>query len=208
MNLDILGDETEKKVNTEKSSTEKVNTENIVVDYDKTKGNIEQPYFQSTRDKPYVKRAGDYAKSFGYEIEGTLKRALELRADKKNVLTIHEADIAYRGSIDLNNAMIKKTLNTMLGFLCEESGDFKEGIFVLRARWNKGIDWKKNKRHLATVAACNTGDQMLLEIKNDLKKHSLPLHIEEESEGFDREFLKPEYLTWEQFNSILISNRK
>lgn len=156
-----------------------------------------------TADLPYVKRAVEYAVSRGYEIAATLETALKLRQKKEKVCTIHEADIMYRDSVFDNGSfrLLNELIFEFSAFLTEDDTCFSRGVFQLRSRWNKGLEWKAKHGSSASFDATQIANRKLSEIYRLLSYYRLPMHPEEIEQGFHNEFLKPEHLTWDQFNA-------
>lgn len=176
--------------------------------YDQSKANLDQLILPELQDKPYIHRAIEYIRSYGFDLVHNLKQALLERKDGKKVLTIREADYCYRKEADLNNDFFIKSLLTFGGFLAEEGPLLSEGIFELRARYNKGIEWKRIHFNQCSPEKQKAGLKLLSEISVNLGVHlHLPLHREEIDSGFHREFLKPEYMTWEHFHAVCKSRQ-
>jgi hypothetical protein len=202
MNLEMLGEEDKPIALQTQVSTGK---KNIV--YDEKRASIEQIIPSHLTDKSYILRATEYAKSQGFNIVKTLKEALLQRDSQNKTLTFREADIVLRGKLNLNNEMIAAGLFKFGGFLCEESQFLTDGVFELRARWNKGLEWKRTKRPDCKPEQQSRGDKMLEDIEKVLIHLGFPLHAEEKEEGFDKEFMKPEYLSWDQFHAAIAAHR-
>lgn len=192
MNLDLL--------ESSDKNPEKVSTGKKEIQYDKTKADLSQQVSEHLLSKPYIVRAIEYVERYGFQICKHLKEAIEGRNIGKKFLTIHEADIVLRNKIDLANQMLEYSLFKFGGFLCEDNSFLSGGVFELRARWNKGVEWRNTKRASNNESKRLVGDNMLLDIESSLNKLGFPLHAEEIQEGFDKEFLKPEYMTWDMFN--------
>lgn len=175
--------------------------ENVV--YDKGQADLEQQFSLLPSQYPYVRRAIDNAWSQNLQVLPTLKDVLIKRANRERVVSFREADIMLRNGVRYDSPLVIITIRLFGSFLCEDDEMLKEGVFVLRLRYNKGLEWKNKKREKASVAEQQRGDKILVEIREELKEKGFPLHREEIEGGINAEFLKPEYLTWDQTNAIL-----
>lgn len=165
--------------------------------YDKTKANIEGN--MTFPEKTYVKKALAYANETGVTIATSLKAAMIARVEGKRHFTIRECDVARRGQIDLGNLFIFYTMKNFGSFITETNEPFGLFPFVARARYNKGLEWKKLKREQCNEEMKRKGDERLVDIADMLKILKLPLDEEELEIGIDTDLLKPEYMTWDQF---------
>lgn len=184
----------------EGGKTEIVSTGKSKVAYDNKKAHIDQN-FTIPLEVPYVKRAIDLVEAIGYKIAPTLKIALERRHDNEKYFSYREADILLRQGYDketTNPAFLNAAILAFDGFLSEDDSKFTSGIYQLRARYNKGIEWLSAKNVDRTETKIQQGKDRLEEIRL-LIEERLPMHPEEVGVGFHQEFLKPEYLPWRQF---------
>lgn len=214
MNLEMLSENKDgKEEKVEVKHTEvgsivtQVSTGKKALLYDEKRADLEQPVPGHLANKPYIVRAFKYVEKQGFIVVKTLKEALLRRDSLEKVVTFREADIALRSKLELNHDMIWASLAKFGGFLCEESQFLTDGVFELRARWNKGLEWKKAKRSASNQEQQKRGDKMLEDIEKLLNHFNFPLHDEEREEGFDKEFMKPEYLNWEQFHAAVAAHR-
>jgi len=203
------------------SGNSEAGNQKAVLTFDPTRATLEHNFALPT-DRPYLQRAIEYAASHNWITVPTLKEALERRQQiavnpvSANhplpafalALSFHEADTAYRAKIDLSNQFFQQAIKEFGGIITEEDSRYMTGVLVLRARFNKGLDWKKNKRPNCDVHSQEKGDKMLQEIVDNLAKLSMPLHVEELEEGVHKEFLKPEWLDWGQFQREITEAQK
>lgn len=190
------------------SSVKEAQKKVVDIKYDPAKADLTQ---QSKFDyvgvgsgtPPYVARAIKKAKDQGYKVVLGIKEALIGRANGEKVLSLREADIMLRTGISFENEFVSTAFSVFGGMLAEDDCCLTNGTFALRQRWNKGVEWRNTKRMKCEPAQQNIGDLRLTQIKEALVDIGLPLHREEEINGFDPEFLKPEYLTYEQTTYLL-----
>ena len=183
-------------------STEIVSTVNqkSKVEYDTKAAHIEQE-FTAPFDAPYVQRAVECAKRSGFSIVATLKEALEARNDGHKVLSYHEADCLLRHEMATGSAIFTLTALMKFGaFLNEDDDKFTGGVFILRARFNKGVAWLNDTSKQREAYILEDGKARLADIIKQLDELFVPVHAEELETGIHQEFLKPEHLTWRQFN--------
>lgn len=150
-----------------------------------------------------------YSKSvFAYIEENTLKvassleNALKVRHNGEFVLSLRECDIAARGKLDLSDGSTLREglLNSNFGFYISE-GDIDEdenNIWRLRKHYNVGVDWMKKYKDEATEKRVNKASNRLKEIQKSIEV-ILPMWPEEVDNGYNIELLKPEYMTFIQF---------
>ena len=150
---------------------------------------------------PFVRRAIDKVLAAGYDIEPRLSQALIRRHNGDKVFTLHEADILLRGGVDITNEFFQASLKQMTAYVTEDDNKFTTGIFQLRARYNKGIEWYKKSYKFADDKSRRGGLTTLFAISAELESLGLPLHHEEVEAGFHREFLKPEHMNWQDFSA-------
>lgn len=180
------------------------------INYDFNKGRMETT-LEIPLETEYVQRAIKAAEAAGFTVVESLKQALIDRANGKMVMTYREADIMLRHGYAESGAMpamIVACLYQFDGFLHEENERFDRGVFVFRARYNKGIEWFKKFSVKASETDRQKAHDTLREIADGLSSLSLPLHQEETTDGFHREFLKPDHLTWTQFNDLIREAQK
>lgn len=134
-----------------------------------------------------------------------LKQALSLRSKGQRVLTVREADIAARCKLRLyeGSALDVSLINPSFTFFLTEGvvGDKNNG-WELRRSYNAGLKWFKN---------VNSGKLKMIEgkilqarnrideIKSLLSAQGLNFWLDEVDGGFKDEFLRPEYMTFEQY---------
>lgn len=147
-------------------------------------------------------RAKNYASLFKWSIENDLKSAILKRNSGAKVLTWREADIAARKKIDLNNKFF--ILGLSGSFLYEDTPHLTDSIYMLRATYNRGLDWVKNKRQSETPDKQKIGDDYLRGVYEKIELSGLRFWDEEKKNGFHQELLKPEYMTQNEF---LIASR-
>lgn len=181
--------------------------------FDPREATFEYPFFIPDTQS-YVVRARELITAQGWTVTNKLREALELRQglafdsgplpaqslDFQMAVSAREADILLRSGANLKSEFLLKALKEPGCFLTEE-GSRLEKVFVLRARYNKGIEWQNTKRAYCDETTKLNGDQRLYEIAAMLEKLDFPLHQEEKAIGFHLEFLKPEWLTWPQFQT-------
>jgi len=173
---------------------------NPVVDfeYDKTKADLAAECTLA-KTLPYVARAIEYINGLGFSVESILRQALVRRANGEKVLTVHEADIAYRKKMDMRSPLLIEAIMECGCFMTEDDAAFSSGVFQARARYNKGMQWYKDSYSKATPQQKTKGLRSLEGIRNELKIIGLPMHDEEIADSFHIEFLKPESLSWQLF---------
>lgn len=169
------------------------------ISYNTKVAHIEQD-FSVPLETPYVQRAIALAKSIGYSIALNLKTALEQRASGMRSVTYREADIMLRSGVNAeNHEFLLASLHKFDGYLTEEDSSFSIGIFELRSRYNKGKKWLRTEIPGRTEDQYRKGVLRLHEIEQELENTHLSIHEEEKLNGFHQEFLKPEHMTWSQF---------
>jgi hypothetical protein len=165
--------------------------------YDRSIANPEQ---SQESKQPYTERARELAKLNGFEVTSTLKEAIEKRASGKRVVSPREADILLRANTAKDSIeFIVKAMRFPDSFITEDDEILSRKVFELRSRYNKGLEWKKSDNENRTQEQREKGSRLLVDILSELYNLSLPAHQEEMENGFETEFLKPEYLTWTQF---------
>lgn len=147
-------------------------------------------------------RAKNYASNFGWSIEGDLKAAVLKRNSGAKVLTWREADIAARKEIDLNNRFF--IVGLIGSFLYEDTPHLTDSIYLLRATYNRGLDWVRNKRQSEAPEKQKIGDDYLRGVYEKIQSSGLKFWDEEKKHGFHQELLKPEHMTQNEF---LIASR-
>lgn len=202
------------KVSTGKPETTKPEAKVIVQEgkrptvlYDPREATFEYGFI-IPEEQPYVVRAKENVEKQGWVVTNTLREAMELRQGLafdsgplpacRIAVSRREADILLRSRTLLTNLFFQKALQEPGSFLTED-GIRLEQVFVLRARYNKGIEWKNTKRAQCDELNKEKGDQRLRDLAAMLQQIGLPLHPEEVDIGLHPEFLKPEWLTWSQF---------
>lgn len=142
-----------------------------------------------------------------WDIYPSLKTAIFARRAGEKALSPREADICKRNPSLLENELFLHSIATVEDlFITEDSKHLNRGAYRLRARYNQGIEWKKNKRHKCDPATQQKGDNQLLKIKESLTSLGLGLTEEEEENGFEQDLLKPEYESWETFHKNARTN--
>lgn len=142
-----------------------------------------------------------YCIEFQVKVAQHLAEAMEFRADKQRVLSPREADIVTRGNVDLTNEFFWSSLFIMCGFLQEGELNFRFNPWELRTRYNNGLHWKQNLREKANASQKLKGDSTIKEIIRTLEAYKLPLYPIEKGMGVSRELCKPEFLSWEQYET-------
>lgn len=210
MELDFLGKNLQYKTE-EKSEPEKPIDKVVDIEYNKSKAMLAEysrENYPIPLDLPYIQRGVEYAVNFGYEVKLRLKEVLVSRANREKVLTVREADIAFRRKLDLNNQFLVSIMVGYTGFLVEDNSSLTEGVFDTRIRYNKGLQWRKNIRPTSDPEKQEIGDNRILMLEKMLEIFGLPLHPEEKISGIHPEFHKPEYLSWDQFNKVYMDFQK
>lgn len=206
MNLDFLEQQPEKvSSGNEPKKLTVDDAVQVVTDREKTKFAILHDPNKATLDfpfgipdGPFVQRAAEYIQQFGWETVPFIKDAMEQRPTGKLVLTQREADIILRTRTKLNSPLLTAAL-MQPGTLITEEGYRMEAVYVLRARYNKGIEWFRTKGNQCDEETRKKGDRRLYGLASALTSCGYPIHAEEVETGFHPEFLKPEWLGWGQF---------
>ena len=173
----------------------------VKIHYDTKIAHLEQEFSVSI-ETPYVQRSIALVKSLGYSIGLNLRTVLESRAKGEKVVTYREADIMLRSNVnESNHEFLLKSLVQFDSYMTEEDSSFSLNIFGLRARYNKGKAWVKQDIPNRTETQLITGITRLQEIEQELEGMHLSFQPEEKETGFHQEFLKPEYMTWVQFEN-------
>lgn len=177
------------------------------ISYDTTKADIVQPTSpleEISNRLCFVKRAIRYAEKFGWSVvDDNFKRILIARTEGKTILSFHEADIAYRGSLNLNSTMLALAFMKFGVMLTEDDAELSLGVFQLRHRYNSGVTWRNQKRSMCSPTDQAAGDAKISELELQLENRNLAVHDEEKLYGFDKEFMKPEWMNWQQFNAVM-----
>ena len=182
---------------------EEVKSKVTDIKYNEKKADLKEPeQYPIPLDLPYMQHGIEYVKKFGYKVCFGLKIALINRANKEKVVTIREADIANRRQMDFDNKFLMSCIVDLDGFLSEDNQLLTEGVFHTRVRYNKGLLWRKLHSKDATQEQREVGEQKISVLDKMLEIFGLPLHPEERVSGLHQEMLKPEFLNWEQFNSL------
>lgn len=168
------------------------------VKYDETKGILTTPAIPGTAHEAAITHAGKY----GFKVVNNLKEALIGRTNGEAVLSPREADTLARSDTKPILDFLQMALKDFGAFIVEGEPLMPANTWELRQRYNRGITWRNNERKRATVIQQEKGDARLIEIKQELANYRVPLYPHEEQNGIDRELCKPEYLTWEQFQTI------
>jgi hypothetical protein len=177
------------------------------IQYNRNKADLE--YKSSlVEDLPFIKRAIDKIKAAGYDIEPRLSDALIKRHNGEKVFTLHEADTLLRGSVDITSPFFQSALRMFTAQVVEEDAQFTTGVFELRARYNKGIEWYNKSYKKCSDADRRKGVTTLIAISAELYEIGLPLHEEEAEVGFHREFLKPEQWNWTDFTAKITNAQR
>lgn len=214
MNLDFL-EQTPEKVSSgnepEKQTVKQAVDDSIqvatnqkggfVIQHDPNKATLDFPF--GVPSGTYVERAKQYVQQFGWDTVPFIKDAMEQRPAGKNVLTQREADIILRARANLNSPFLTAAL-MQPGTLVTEEGYRMEAVYVLRARYNKGIEWRRTKGDQCDEATRKKGDKRLYGLASALTSCGYPIHTEEVEAGFHPEFLKPEWLSWSQFRLRIV----
>lgn len=196
MNLDFLENVPE-KVSTGKEPEKQV----VKIEHDPNKATLDLPF--GIPSGTYVERATQYIQQFGWDTVPFIKDAMEQRPAGKLVVTQREADILLRARANLNSPFLTAVLRQP-GTLITEEGYRMEAVYVLRARYNKGIEWFRTKGDQRDEAIKKKGDRRLYGLASALTSCGYPIHAEEVEAGFHPEFLKPEWLSWSQFRLRIV----
>lgn len=148
-----------------------------------------------------------YVKKYGWNAVSTVRKALLERASGLKTLTLREADIVARQKIDLNSPLLNEALlgKTHCYIMEGEPGRGADGklgkdLWYYRKRWNDGVRWRRTCRGDASEKDTARADALLNEIQDMIEvQFNLPMWLCEQYNGFDTELLKPEYMTWNQF---------
>jgi len=138
-----------------------------------------------------------------------LKDALEKRLSSIKALSMREFDTCARNDIDLNGIIGNALLSNGYGLAIIEGTAGLKDIFgcldpwKLRADFNRGLYWKKNKRDKQSKEKQEKGDSVLCEIIEKLKTMGIKLWDNELNNGIHVELTKPEFMTWDQYNKKL-----
>lgn len=154
--------------------------------------------------RPYEVAVIDYATKYSVPIAKTLEEAVNHRISKKKSLSFREADCCFRRGQDLTNALFWETIFVFCSTVFEEEPYCKNGVYELRARFNAGIKYLQQNKDETKVKAAK---ERLAMLSNALKELGYPLYKEEKSNGIEQEFLKPEWMTWDEFNRELKFNK-
>lgn len=157
---------------------------------------------QLAEDTNHHRLAIAYCETFGVKVCQHLKEAMELRADKEKVLSPREADICKRGEVNLGSQFFWDSLFICHGYLQEGELNFKLNPWEIRARYNNGLHWKNTARDKATPQQKQKGDAILIQLLTTLEEYKLPAYPAEKGMGFSRDFCRPEFLSWEQYDVI------
>jgi len=149
-----------------------------------------------------------YVEKQGWMVADTIRAALTGRAAGEKLLSPREADVAARQSLDLNSPFLLATLMTDLHcYLMEgqpgKGPDGKNGndLWYYRRRWNNGVKWRQEYKADSPEDTTKKAEALLLSIEDVINNQfNLPLWPEERRIGFVDALLKPEYLTWGQFD--------
>jgi hypothetical protein len=164
----------------------------------------------------YPREAKSYVESLGFAVDLTFQAVLDKRAKGEKVVTPREADIAYRGTLDLNSETLLATLLHFGGFLVEGTPGEEGNTFQLRARYNtlladyrRGKEFKRNgsydkcskeKKEIVDKKIEELFQEML-DILAALNERGLKAHDLEIENGFPVEITKPEYMTFGQYEA-------
>ncbi len=150
-----------------------------------------------------------YAEKYDWSLVSTVREALLGRACGRKVLSPREADVAARQKTDLNSLFLSEALlGNMHCYIMEgqpgRAADGKQGkdLWYYRKRWNDGVRWRRMDRGDDSEQNTARADSLMGEIQDMIEKQfNLPMWLSEQTRGFDMELLKPEYMTWIQFET-------
>ena len=151
----------------------------------------------------------EYANQHGYAVYTTVRAAINGRANGHHVLSVREADVAARQKVNLRSSFIEAALQSELFCYMMEgqpgvdsTGKPGRDLWYYRKRWNDGVDWRNESKARASQESIDTAEALMGKIFETIAKDfKLPFWREEIVDGFDYELLKPEYLTWKQFEA-------
>lgn len=174
-----------------------VSTVKKITSYDKQKYNLER----SEPEKAFQNYGQQLAEEHDFKIVSTVKEAVEGRMNSEKVITLREADTLARKGIKPEGVVLAAMMSELGGYVLEdnEGGD---DIWFLRHRYNKGLEWKKNVRHLRGENDQIAGDNMIKGLIDSMMEKELPPWPEEYEHGFPIELTKPEYMTWDQYTKV------
>ena len=163
--------------------------------------NLICPTQLTEKDKIYDLTVG-YCESFNVKVGLHLADAMAHRAAGERILSPREADICARGKVSLDNEFFWESLFISNGYLQEGELAFRLNPWEIRTRYNNGLNWKKTAREKASQVQKIKGDAILIQLLQTLDAYKLPPYPSESGIGFSRELLKPEFLSWEQYDVI------
>ena len=150
-------------------------------------------------EEAYLPHGRKYAEKFQVIIATNLVSAINMRNEGKAALTIREADIAARIQIPLDSAFFHKAMRAIGGMIAEGFPGEPDNPFELRKFYNRGVHFKKTAYSSVDRGRQERADKAMQEVLDKLEARHLPSWPEEVKHGFAIELLKPEYMTWAQY---------
>lgn len=154
----------------------------------------------------YLPYGRQYAAKFGTRIVTNMQQAIDARKNGEFVLTIREADTAARNQLPLSSRLLIRSMVygidglNQLGLISEGIPGVEGNAFELRNQYNKGVQfYKTGKYEIAPAAQKTAADKRMKLLKLSLNELGLPLWPEEVDGGLATELLKPEYMSWHQY---------
>lgn len=165
----------------------------------------------------YPKEAKTFVVNQGFAIDLNLKTCIEKRAKGEKVLTPREADIAYRGKLDLKpDGLIYQSLMVFNGLIVEGEVGMAGNPFELRQEYNKLVaDYKRGKTFKKSEGYTKSSQERkeqcdkkldeifnkMLDILAALNEMALPAHDHEVENGFPVEITIPEFMNFDQYRA-------
>lgn len=150
----------------------------------------------------------EHAKHHGFTLANHFQEALQKRSKGEKCITLREADIAARGKINLHSALVLAGIMDGLNFLVEGVVGTPENPYELRARYNRGIQYKKEKFEQDTPAKQQAAIKIMKYLMLELNRASLPLWEREVTKGFCDSLLFPEFMTHDQYMQARLRTRR
>lgn len=147
----------------------------------------------------YPKEASSWVKRQGFMIVPNMMEALRQRAEGKLVVTLREADIAFRSKINMTSPLFLEAIKD--GVINEDiPRNNPNSVYELRRLYNLGLkkigDAKAKGVPAARLVKAETEMQRILD---KMSQKGVPAHPNEVTKGFAPELTKPEFMTFDQY---------
>lgn len=155
--------------------------------------------------KKHEKLVLEYANKYSVMITPNLEESINQRMKRNKACSFREMDCFHRQQTNLNDDFLWECLFEFCSTVFEEQPYIKNGVYELRSRFNAGIKWMK--QNIGDSTKIEAGKERLSKLSAALHKLKFPLYMDEKKHGIEQEYLKPEWMTWDEYNKLIKFNK-